>query len=71
MTQGIDRSRLSLLLAVMAKSLRVDMSQFDTYVNVTGGIRIAETAADLAIMSAVISTFREEPLHLTLSSSVK
>lgn len=64
MTQGIDRSRLSLLLAVMAKSLRVDMSQFDTYVNVTGGIRIAETAADLAIMSAVISTFREEPLHL-------
>ena len=64
MTQGIDRSRLSLLLAVMAKSIRVDLSQFDTYVNVTGGIRIAETAADLAIMSAILSTFREEPLHL-------
>ena len=64
MTQGIDRSRLSLLLAVMAKSIRVDLSQSDTYVNVTGGIRIAETAADLAIMSAILSTFREEPLHL-------
>ena len=64
MTQGIDRSRLSLLLAVMAKSAKVDLSQFDTYVNVTGGIRIKETAADLAIMSAVLSTFREEPLHL-------
>ncbi|NLC41141.1 MAG: DNA repair protein RadA, partial [Clostridiaceae bacterium] len=64
MTQGIDRSRLSLLLAVMAKSIRVDLSQFDTYVNVTGGIRIVETAADLAIMSAILSTFREEPLHL-------
>ena len=64
MTQGIDRSRLSLLLAVMAKSTRVDLSQFDTYVNVTGGIRIVETAADLAIMSAILSTFREEPLHL-------
>lgn len=64
MTQGIDRSRLSLLLAVMAKSVRVDLSQFDTYVNVTGGIRIVETAADLAIMSAILSTFREEPLHL-------
>ena len=64
MTQGIDRSRLSLLLAVMAKSTREDLSQFDTYVNVTGGIRIVETAADLAIMSAILSTFREEPLHL-------
>lgn len=64
MTQGIDRSRLSLLLAVMAKSIRVDLSQFDTYVNVTGGIRIAETAADLAIMAAILSTFRDEALHL-------
>lgn len=64
MTQGIDRSRLSLLLAVLAKVGRIDLSQHDAYVNVTGGVRIRETASDLAILTALVSSFRDRPTHV-------
>ena len=59
MTQGIDRMRLSMLLAVLEKAVRCGTGNMDAYVNVTGGIRIRETAADLAILAAIMSSIQE------------
>ncbi len=64
MTQGIDRARLITLLAVAEKKTKIDMSALDIYVNVTGGMRVSGTSSDLAILAAIISSVRDEPLHL-------
>ena len=61
-TQGLDRQRLSMLLAVMEKQIHIGLLNQDCYVNVTGGIRITEPAADLAILAAVLSSAKEQPL---------
>ncbi len=58
-TQGIDRMRLSLLLAVLDKKTNLDLSRMDAYVNVTGGLRITETAADLAVLCAAVSSIKD------------
>lgn len=64
MTQGLDRARLITLLAVAEKKTGIDMSALDIYVNVTGGIRVSGTTSDLAVLAAIISSVRDEPLHL-------
>ncbi|HHW93124.1 MAG TPA: DNA repair protein RadA [Clostridiaceae bacterium] len=64
MAQGIDRSRLIMLLAVAEKKTNLDFSTLDAYVNVTGGMRIRGTSADLAILAALLSSVRNEPLGL-------
>lgn len=62
MAQGIDRSRLIMLMAVTEKKTSIDLSALDAYVNVTGGLRIMGTSADLAILAALVSSVREQPL---------
>ena len=59
MTQGIDRMRLSMLLAVLEKKTKLNLSSLDAYVNVTGGLQIKETAADLAVLSAALSSIKD------------
>lgn len=66
MSQGIDRLRLSLLLAVLQKALKRDFSALDCYLNVTGGIRIRETAADLAVLAAILSSSEDKSLPADL-----
>lgn len=61
-TQGVDRQRLSMLLAVLEKQMHLGLLNQDAYVNVTGGIRITEPAADLAVLAAVLSSTKETPL---------
>lgn len=61
-TQGVDRSRLSMLLAVLEKQSHSGLLNQDAYVNVTGGIRITEPSADLAILAAVLSSAKEQVL---------
>ncbi|HHU13045.1 MAG TPA: DNA repair protein RadA [Clostridiaceae bacterium] len=61
-TQGLDRSRLSMLLAVLEKQIHIGLLNQDAYVNVTGGIRIGEPSADLAVLAAVLSSVKEQPL---------
>ncbi len=56
---GIDNNRLQLLAAVLAKRLRLPLFDQDIFVNVTGGIRITEPAADLGICMAIISSFKD------------
>lgn len=64
MAQGIDRSRLVMLMAVAEKKTKIDLSALDAYVNVTGGMRIKGTSADLAILAALLSSVREEPVSV-------
>ena len=56
---GVELSRVSLLLAVMEKRLGMHLSGQDVYVNVVGGMHIDEPAIDLGIVSAVTSSLRE------------
>jgi DNA repair protein RadA/Sms len=55
---GIDPNRLALLLAVMTRHGGIIMGQMDVFLNVVGGVKIMETGADLAIIAAVISSFK-------------
>ncbi len=59
---GLDANRLSMLLAVLHRHGGVAMFDRDVFVNVVGGLRVAETAADLPVLLAVLSSFRDKPL---------
>ena len=65
-TLGLDANRLSMLLAVLHRHGGIGMFDRDVFVNVVGGVRITETAADLAVLSAVLSSYRDRPLALDL-----
>ena len=59
---GLDANRLSMLLAVMHRHGGVHTGDQDVYINVVGGVRVAETSADLALLMSVLSSFRDRPL---------
>ena len=56
---GFDNNRLNMLLALLERKLEIPLSSYDVFINVTGGIKITETSADLAILAAIISSFRD------------
>lgn len=62
-TTGTDFNRVNLLMAVLEKRLGVQLSGCDAYVNVTGGMKIVEPAIDLAIVVAVVSSFKNVALN--------
>jgi DNA repair protein RadA/Sms len=57
---GYDQNRLALLLAVLSRHGGITMQQMDVFLNVVGGVKITETGADLAILIAVLSSFRNQ-----------
>lgn len=57
---GVDNNRLQLLVAVLQKRLGLPLYDLDVFVNVTGGLKVWEPAADLAICMAIISSFRDQ-----------
>lgn len=59
---GIDFNRLLLLVAVLSKRVGLQLSDQDVFVNVIGGLQVAEPAADLAVAVAVASGFRNKPV---------
>ncbi|MCW8093000.1 DNA repair protein RadA [Alteromonas sp. ASW11-130] len=59
---GLEQNRLSMLLAVLHRHGEVQMNDQDVFVNVVGGVKVAETSADLALLLAIISSFRNRPL---------
>ncbi len=63
---GLDQNRLALLLAVLHRHGGISMAGQDVFVNVVGGVRISETAADLAAMLAAVSSLRGRPLAAEL-----
>ncbi|MCP2520385.1 DNA repair protein RadA [Candidatus Aminicenantes bacterium AC-335-B20] len=62
MTVGLDHFRTSMLLAIIEKRLGYSFSGDDIYLNVAGGLTIEEPAADLAVISAIISSVKNKPL---------
>lgn len=60
MTAGLDYNRVSLLLAVLEKRAGYKLGECDVYVNVVGGMRIYETAADAAVAAALMSSYRNK-----------
>lgn len=61
-SMGIDGNRLSLLLAVLEKKVGFHFAQQDVFVNVAGGVRLTEPAADLALTTAVMSSYLDRAL---------
>jgi len=59
---GLDPQRLALLLAVLHRHGGVETGLFDVFVNAVGGVRIGEPAADLAVVMAIYSSFKNKPL---------
>ena len=59
---GWENSRLSMVLAVLEAHCGVKLGQHDVYLNVAGGYRIAEPAADLAVAAALVSSLAQKPL---------
>ena len=67
-TLGLEQNRLSMLLAVLHRHCGIAMYDQDVYVNVVGGVRITETAADLAVLLAVLSSFRDRVVPVDLAA---
>jgi DNA repair protein RadA/Sms len=59
---GLDPSRLAMLLAVLHRHYGIATYDQDVFVNLVGGVRVGETAADLPVLAAVLSSLRNRPL---------
>ncbi len=59
---GLDYNRVNLLMAVLEKRLGLPLSNYDAYVNIAGGIRLNEPAADLGIVMAIASSYKNRPI---------
>lgn len=59
---GMDGYRLSLLIAIMQRHLGVQLYDQDIFLNIVGGVKVAEPALDLAAVLAIISSFKNKPL---------
>jgi DNA repair protein RadA/Sms len=63
---GFDLNRLNLLVAVLTKRANLNLSSSDIYVNVVGGLRVTEPAADLAIILSIASALKDTPVPIGL-----
>ncbi len=59
---GFDFNRFSLLVAIIEKRLRLSLSSEDVFLNVAGGLKISDPAADLGAVMAIISSFKEKDI---------
>jgi len=59
---GFDGARLNMLLALLEKKIDLPLNHYDVFVNISGGIKIKESSADLAVVAAIISSFRDRPI---------
>ncbi len=64
---GIDFNRLLLITAVLTRRLNLRLAEQDVFVNVVGGLRIDEPAADLAVAAAITSSMRDQPVRADLA----
>lgn len=59
---GFDYNRVNMLLAILERRFGLDFGIYDAYVNVVGGMRVTEPAADLAVAAALVSSYRNRPV---------
>jgi len=62
-SMGFDFNRMILLIAVLEKNMGLNLSNHDAFLNIVGGVRVAEPASDLAASLAIISSFRDESIR--------
>ncbi|MEG2386662.1 MAG: S16 family serine protease, partial [Aurantimicrobium sp.] len=67
-TNGVDSSRVAMLLAVLERRAGLKLSDKDVYVSTVGGVRLNEPGADLAIAIAVASAFHDKPIAQTVAA---
>ena len=67
-TNGLDSSRVAMLLAVLERRAGLKLSDKDVYVSTVGGVRLNEPGADLAIAIAVASAFHDKPIAHTVAA---
>ncbi|MBE7358576.1 DNA repair protein RadA [Campylobacter sputorum] len=59
---GYDRNRLDMILALLERKIELPLGHYDVFINVIGGVKINETAADLAVVAAIVSSFKNRPI---------
>lgn len=59
---GFDANRLTMLLALLEKKIDLPLNTYDVFINISGGIKIKESSADLAVIAAIISSYRDRPI---------
>jgi len=59
---GFDTNRLNMLLALLEKKLDLPLNAYDVFINISGGIKVKESSCDLAVIAAIISSFRNRPI---------
>lgn len=59
---GFDYNRVNMLLAILERRFGLDFGVYDAYVNVVGGMKVTEPAADLAVAAAIFSSYRNRPV---------
>ena len=59
---GLEANRLAMLLAVLQRHGGIPLHDQDVFINAVGGVRISETGADLAVLLAILSSFRDRPV---------
>lgn len=61
-SSGFDANRLQVLLAVLSRRVNIDLGSYDVHINVVGGLKLTEPAADLAVCLAIISAVKDKAL---------
>ena len=59
---GFDYNRVNMLLAILERRMGFDFGVYDAYINIVGGMRVTEPAADLAVAAALVSSYRNKPV---------
>jgi len=59
---GFDNNRLTMLLALLEKKLDLPLGTYDVFINISGGIKVTEPSADLAVIAAILSSYRDRKL---------
>ena len=59
---GFDANRLTMLLALLEKKIDLPLNNYDVFINISGGIKIKESSADLVVIAAIISSYRDRPI---------
>jgi len=65
---GLEQNRLAMMLAVLHRHGGISLSDYDVFINIVGGMRVSETAADLPMLLALYSSFRDKPLNSKMIS---
>src|SRR5438046_10723794 len=62
MTQGVDQNRVALMIAMLEKRAGLQLLGDDVFVNIAGGLDVDEPAVDLGLVTAIASSFRNQPI---------